>query len=131
LKGKTECYFHHLERMRNCMVLGSCLFLHFHEIIVELSWISCFFYCGYFDYVKSDENMLLLHENLCLVVISWWLWVFSLIQWKSWSCWWMVLNLCSISLLWHWVCVCGGIMLLLWLLCLGMSCYVKNEFWKR
>jgi len=48
-------------------------------------------YDGYFEYVKSGKNMLLMHENLWLIIISWCIWVFSLISYWGWyssyCCW--------------------------------------------
>lgn len=69
---------------------GSCLFLHFYEVIIELSWFLCSVNYGYFEYVKSDTIVLLLHENLCLVVISWCLSDFGLFEWNSWGCCWIL-----------------------------------------
>jgi len=110
---------------------GLCVILHFHWCAVELSLISCSNYCYYFEYVKSCKIMLLLHENPCLFMRSWCLRVFNLMEWNSWSLWWMMLNLCFIFLLWHWVCVSGEIMLLL-LCCYYVWVWVimwKMSFW--
>jgi len=36
----------------------------------DLMLISCSNYCGYFEYVKGCEIMLLLYENPCLVMMN-------------------------------------------------------------